>query len=227
MDAPPRFQPGGAIKKTARRTGKNLRYLHGIVGKLAGRLDLLEPVPNNFDFFFFFLGGCPGLRLQCLGRYGRRGGNRGRFANGFIPVDIHPLFHFEGVHLRDLVGDFRAPDQIGVLVTRIDPKVSPSASGLQVGDVVVGLADDLVENSTQFHQLLNVALAEGVEPLALELVRQGNAAEAWFEPVAPPVRATATVPSETVEQAIRLEIRRLEIRIKTLRGQLEQRHRDP
>ncbi len=136
-----------------------------------------------------------------------------------------------GLRIVDMTPELRrhygAPELAGVLVTRIDPEVSRSAPDLRVGDVVVGLADDRVESVTEFHRLLEMAMAGSEAPLPLELVRKGSSSEVLLHPPRPIPAAVPPGASAAMEQAILREIRRLESRIEELQDHLERMRRQP
>ncbi len=136
-----------------------------------------------------------------------------------------------GLRVVDMTPELRrhygAPELAGILVTRIDPEISRGAPDLKVGDVVVRLADDRVESVSEFHRLLELAMAGTEAPLLLELVRRGNSAEALLQRPQPIRAAAPPGASAAMEQAILREIQRLESRIEELQEHLERMRRQP
>jgi S1-C subfamily serine protease len=143
-------------------------------------------------------------RLESMGRGGRI---------GLTVADATP----------DLRRHYGAPEEAGVLVTRVVSGMPAERAGLRVGDVIVTVGSETIEDSTRLRSVL--LRWNGTEALDARIVRGGKAEV---------VRIPATVPSavglglvgerqarEATERRIRLEIEQLERRLRELRRELE------
>ena len=138
--------------------------------------------------------------------------------------------------LSDATPDLRryygAPDQVGVLVTSIDPRRPAAHDGFRVGDVLVRLGEEPVRRVSDVERLLQTRGAHD-EALKASLIRARAPAvltlNAALDPAADPVGYDdpPTAPGEPgssraqFERALQLQIERLRARIEELKQELE------
>lgn len=144
---------------------------------------------------------------------------------GPAPAPRHDL---EGLRVADVTpalrAHFGAPEDAGVLVTRIERGLAADAAGIRVGDLLVRAGSQPVDSVAQLDRLLAEQASHG-GPLELTLVRARQVERATLAAregaLQVPHAADPGGPAG-LEQALAAEIERLERRVELLRRKLEQ-----
>jgi membrane-associated protease RseP (regulator of RpoE activity) len=140
-----------------------------------------------------------------------------------------------GVHIEEMTPElrayFRAPEDRGVLVVRVEPDRPAARAGMRVGDVIVSAAGESVEKP--FDLIRTVAAAPAGEAIELGVLRDGKERAMLIEPEGEPSfwadpERLGTWFEERLHgscQDFRERIERLERRIDELERKLEERDR--
>jgi S1-C subfamily serine protease len=132
-----------------------------------------------------------------------------------------------GLTVADATPDLRrhygAPEKAGVLITRVVSGAPAERAGLRVGDIIVTVGSETIEDSTRLRSVL--LRWNGTEALDTRIVRGGKAEVVRIPAAVPTAVGVGLVGErqarEATERRIRLEIEQLERRLRELRRELE------
>lgn len=129
---------------------------------------------------------------------------------------------------------YGAPEEAGVLVTRVEPEQLADAAGLEVGDVLVRIGDAPISSEREVR--VNLVRWNETEPLKVRVIRAAKVVDLDVAPLSQVDRTVgvARTPApvddvarqELFKQQLELQIERLERRLAEMKEELERLEQD-